>query len=221
MFVHKLVFNLDVNIKFENIAKGRKGAILVGPKNDDIPIVRSTTIYKLKPAIFNENHKYLIREIKKIKNVEFNNAMLEYYSNTYKTMGYHSDQELDLADDSYICIFTSMGNRILKIKSKETSEESEIHMKPNTLIIFDLNFNRKYWHKIELSKFKDDWIGITLRKSKTYIRYIDEIPYFVETGEIVEVANEAQKKEYYELRSLENKLTNFKWPTITYNIGSL
>jgi len=221
MFVHNLVFNLDLNVGFENIAKGRKGAIVVDTNNDDIPIVRSTTSYKLKPEFFNDNHKHLIHQIKKIKNIELNNAMIECYDNTYKTMGYHSDQELDLADNSYICIYTAIGNRILKIKSKETSEEREIHMKPNTLIIFDLNFNRKHLHKIELGNFNDKWIGITLRKSKTYIRYIDEIAYFVETGEIVEVANDIQKKEYYKLRSLENKLIEFKWPHITYNIGSL
>lgn len=221
MFVYNLVFNLDLNVGFENIAKGRKGAIIVDPRNDDIPIVRSTTIYKLKPEFFNDNHKQLVHQINKIKNIELNNAMIECYDNTYKTMGYHSDQELDLADNSYICIYTAIGNRILKIKSKETNEEREIHMKPNTLIIFDLNFNRKHWHKIELGKFNDKWIGITLRKSKTYIRYIDEIAYFVETGEIVEVANDLQKKEYYTLRSLENKLIEFKWPYITYNIGSL
>ena len=171
--------------------------------------------------MFNENHKHLIHQIKKIKNIELNNAMIECYDNTYKTMGYHSDQELDLADNSYICIYTASGNRQLKIKSKETNVETEVHMKPNTLIIFDLNFNRKHLHKIELGNFNDKWIGITLRKSKTYIRYIDEIAYFVETGEIVEVANDIQKKEYYKLRSLENKLIEFKWPHITYNIGSL
>ena len=221
MFVHNLVFNLDLNVGFENIAKGRKGAIVVDTNNDDIPIVRSTTSYKLKPEFFNDNHKHLIHQIKKIKNIELNNAMIECYDNTYKTMGYHSDQELDLADNSYICIYTAIGNRQLKIKSKETNVETEVHMKPNTLIIFDLNFNRKHLHKIELGNFNDKWIGITLRKSKTYIRYIDEIAYFVETGEIVEVANDIQKKEYYKLRSLENKLIEFKWPHITYNIGSL
>lgn len=221
MLVHNLVFDLDLEINFENIAKGRKGAIVVDPNNDDIPIVRSTTSYKLKPELFNENHKHLIHQIKKIKNIELNNAMIECYDNTYKTMGYHSDQELDLADNSYICIYTASGNRQLKIKSKETNVETEVHMKPNTLIIFDLNFNRKHLHKIELGNFNDKWIGITLRKSKTYIRYIDEIAYFVETGEIVEVANDIQKKEYYKLRSLENKLIEFKWPHITYNIGSL
>src|SRR5579863_5668420 len=92
------------SIEYEDITKGRKGAILVDCKNDLIPLVRTTTNYKKPAQRFLRIHYDIIEQIKKVTNnnkLEFNNAMIEIYDSKYCTMGFHSDQATDLAEDSY------------------------------------------------------------------------------------------------------------------------
>ena len=53
-------------------------------------------------------HEQLAQQIQKSASlsVGFNNALIENYTNAYTTMGSHSDQALDLADESFIAIFS-------------------------------------------------------------------------------------------------------------------
>src|SRR5438874_10047517 len=74
--------------KFENIANGRKGAIIVDydSKNDLIPLSRSTTVYIDPVQQFLPIHYDIIRNIKHItknNNLEFNNALIEIYDSEY------------------------------------------------------------------------------------------------------------------------------------------
>ena len=106
-------------VNFEDICKGRKAAILVDPLNETIPIIRTTTCYKNPAQKFTETQYKLITIIKNAiqtlldenKNehthtIDFNNAMIEIYDNTYHKMGFHTDQSLDLKENSYICLFS-------------------------------------------------------------------------------------------------------------------
>ena len=63
-------------------------------------------MYKGVPKI----HYDIIENIKKISgiDVKLNNALIEIYGSKYCTMGYHSDQSLDLDEKSYICIFIDL-----------------------------------------------------------------------------------------------------------------
>src|SRR6185503_2109304 len=110
---------LEKSAHFENVAKGRKGAIILAERSNrlglslanaqEVPIklivsspniVRSTTQYKNPPTYFLPIHYQILDNIKKIfPGFEANNAMIEIYDNSYKSMGYHSDLALDLADD--------------------------------------------------------------------------------------------------------------------------
>jgi hypothetical protein len=106
---------------FKEITHGRNVATFVEPIEGKIPIVRTTSIYKNPPQTFNELH----REIVKGLDQKFNNAMLELYDTTYKTMKFHTDQSLDLEDKSYIAIYScypdpSQPNRMLTIYNKKT-----------------------------------------------------------------------------------------------------
>lgn len=119
-------------------------------RNELIPIVRTTSPYTSPAQSFKEIHCEIINKIKEIiPNIELNNAMIEIYNCEYKTMKYHSDQSLDLAEDSYICIFSCYSNpeskslRKLKIKEKGSDVESEIILKHNSVVIFSTELNNK------------------------------------------------------------------------------
>ena len=228
--------DLDTNIfkilsestVFDDIIKGRKGAILSDDANNLIPIVRTTSSYTLPAQKFNEIHYNIIRKIKEVMlDVEFNNAMIEIYNCDYKTMKYHSDQSLDLEADSFICLFSCYSNsqttnlRKLKIKEKGSEIENEIILKHNSIVMFSTNTNKKYVHKIVLeSHSKDDtqWLGLTLRKSKTLIKFIDEIPYF-ENNTILRFGNDDERREFMKMKGMENQLSDFTYPDINFTIS--
>ena len=68
--------------------------------------------------------------------------------------------------------------------------------------------NKKYLHKIILNNNNitgNLWLGITFRLSKTFIHFINELPYF-SNGNQLTLANDEQKKEFYKYRQTENKL---------------
>src|SRR6218665_4117810 len=102
---------LSADIVFDNVTTGRKGAILVlkHPDDETVPIIRTTTKYNNPAHNFSEIHHEIIGHIQKLsvkKNVDFNNAMIEMYNTTYRNMGAHSDQALDMADNSFIGIYS-------------------------------------------------------------------------------------------------------------------
>lgn len=235
--------SLQKGCNFENVANGRKGAIIVRPMDGTVPIIRSTTEYKLPATIFSETIDNLIKKIKEtvtIENIEFNNAMVEVYNNKYKSMGYHSDLSLDLSDNSYICIFSYYNNghktrsirKLVSRNKEQLNKESYIKMNHNSLIVFNTQFNENFQHKIILDQnFEndDEWLGITLRLSKTYIKFVNERPYFSSNDEELVIADHENLKEFRTFRTIENKTKSFKYPKINYtisisdlyNIGSL
>jgi hypothetical protein len=226
-----IYYEFKKNIKFENVAKGRDGAILVNNINM-IPLVRTTTKYNNPVQSFNEIHYKLMDRIKELdKSYIFNNALIEIYDMNYKTMGFHSDQDLDLQEDSYICIFSCYDkdnkNRFLNIKNKITNEKQEIVLENNSLVIFSTNTNKKNLHQIvyKSSKVNNDskWLGITFRLSKTFIKFINEIPYFNNFNNFnntLKIANDMETKEFYKLRAIENNSVDFSYPEINYTISN-
>jgi len=226
--------DLYKSIKFEDITNGRKGAILVELQNKidnlSIPIVRTTSIYNNPVQSFLPIHCDIIKNINKISNINlsFNNALIETYDINYRNMKEHSDQSLDLADDSYICLFSCYEDsadtniRKLQIKGKHTDESFEFLLEHNSIILFSLTTNSKYLHKIVLDKIynktNNRWLGITFRLSKTFIHFINELPYF-SNGNQLTLANDEQKKEFYKLRGKENLNIDFSYPEIYYTIS--
>jgi hypothetical protein len=235
---------LDTNITFDElneltdydrITEGRFGSNVVRIRNgNQVPIVRTTTRYEKPSRIFHEKHLRLVSSIKRhfyYLDIDFNNAMIERYTHEYKSMGFHSDQSIDLADDSYIAIYSCYNDpdtkhtRTLVIKNKEfESNIQKINMEHDSVILFSTKTNSSYLHKIVLDHNNNDyndyndieWIGITFRLSKTFITFNDNVPYF-ENGEILEMC--VHTKEFYKYRSMENKLTNFTYPPLYYTIS--
>lgn len=188
---------LQKNIIFEDICKGRKAAILVKPENNLIPIVRTTTIYKNRMQILPK----ILENI--VENKDYNNVMIELYTDEYRSMSYHSDLALDLIGD--ICIYScypedEKERRKLIIKNKTTGEVKEKILENE--VTFDLEFNRTHLHKIV---GRGRWLGITYRKSSTYSNQL-------------RLATENEVTEFFKMRSLENKNNDFVWPRVDYTI---
>jgi hypothetical protein len=235
--IDNLFNELSKTTNFENITNGRNGAVLVN-NNNIIPIVRTTTKYNNPAQLFSPIHYNIIDKIKTTTNklnLDFNNALIEIYNNDYKSMGEHSDQALDLADNSYICLFSCYNNhlatniRTLKIKQKNTNITTDIKLDHNSIVLFSLDTNSKYLHKIVLDENhinNDEWLGITFRLSKTFIKFINEIPYIyyinnnnINYINILTLATPDEIKQFYKHRSDENKSVGFVWPEINYTIS--
>lgn len=227
---------------FEKTGKGRLGNHLLKIENDKIPIVRTTTQYNIPPQSFTPIHediiKILNKEIGNIStfsklNLEFNNGLIEVYDKTYSKMGFHSDQGLDLEDDSYIALYscyenpdvlTELNTRKLIVKQKNSDTEYEIALTHNSLVLFSVKTNSRYLHKIigdsnsVISKTDNKWLGITFRKSKTFIQFKNNLPYF-SNGDLLVIASEEQKKDFFNLRGQENREIDFIYPHLTYTIS--
>ena len=217
--------------KFEELMNGRLGAVLVDYPDNRIPIVRTTTVYNNPVQKFLPIHYNLIGSIKALskQELEFNNALIEIYDSNYRTMGYHSDQSLDLVPNSYIGIFSCYNDPInntdirkLKIQNKSTKECSEIILEHNSFVLFSLSTNQNHLHKIILetnSSNDNRWLGVTFRLSKTFVRFINEIPYLDSNNMVLRIANDDEKKEFYKCRGKENQNIEYTYPNLDYTIS--
>jgi len=235
------LFNENANsVDFEDVTKGRKGNHLVHLSDQGVPLVRTTTKYNKPAHNFSAIHHSIIEQIKVAANnhkaqlptIAFNNALIEVYGKEYAKMKYHSDQCLDLQADSCIALFscyeqpeelTEMALRKLKVRSKTTNEEMEFLLENNSVILFALSTNTMFQHKIVLENAnqlqqENRWLGITFRHSKTFIQFKDNQPFFP-NGKPLQLADEAQKAEFYKLRGKENKKLDFEYPEIDYTIS--
>lgn len=214
----------DPNV-FTNPAKGRTTGILVDYKDNLMPIVRTTTVYTDPPRKFSSFHHTIINEIKKALNLQtlqLNQAMIEMYNHEYRTMKFHTDQCLDLADNSYICVFSCYNNpetdniRKLRIKSKTTGEINELSMTHNSVIIFSTKTNKEHVHQIVLEKDNPDkntiWLGITFRLSKTFVNFIENVPNIYPSNIPLRLANDEEKQKFFIFKSQENSNIDFTYP---------
>lgn len=226
------LFNqLSTCTTFEDIIKGRQGAVLLNYKHNTMPIVRTTTIYNNPAQQFLPIHYEIMDNIrKKIKNnIIFNNALIEIYNNDYHNMKYHTDQSLDLQEDSYICLFSCYENnsnasndmRKLQIKNKTTKLCSEFTLNNNSIVLFNVQTNQQHLHKIvlESKKSTNRWLGITFRLSKTFIKFTDDIPYIYPNNKVFKIADSNERTMFLKHKSSENLQTEYVYPNIDYTIS--
>lgn len=215
------------NIEFEETGKGRRCAIVVDKQNNQSPIVRTTTCYSKPIQKFQPIHYEIMKKIQDHHKITFNNAMIEVYNSSYRRMGFHTDQALDLSENSYICLFSCYKNkpssndiRKLIVRDKITKKECEFTLEHNSVILFSTKTNRKYLHKIILENMSDnEWLGATFRCSKTFIKYIDGVPFIYPRNYRLHFANDEERKEFFILKRMENEQDDFIYPEINYTIS--
>ncbi|GAB4585542.1 hypothetical protein [Nocardia sp. IFM 10818] len=214
-----------------DLGKGRRGATLTKPDAAGrIPLVRTTTRYRNPPQPFRAIHERPAHRIRTQAGLPlaFNNALLETYTNAYTTMGSHSDQALDLADESFIALFSCYRHpeatppRMLIVEPKGFPERFEFPLTHHSVVTFSVASNRRLIHKIVLptpAHLPDNqWLGITFRTSKTLLHFHEGHPYLPQ-GPRLTLADDDQQREFYQLRRRENNETNFTYPPLTYTVS--
>ena len=220
-------------MNLEQVSNSRQIANLVEPnEHGAFPIVRTTTKYNQPSQLFTEAHKDLIRKIYEAsqRDMKLNNAMLEVYTSEYSKMKFHTDQALDLADNSHICLFSCYENeqepnpRILRVKEKATGAVYEIILDHHSIIVFSTQTNASHLHKIVADpgpgkECRSNWLGITFRQSKTYVERNDHNTSFVATGKPVRLATDEERKQFFMYKKLENEQSGYVYPDIDYTLS--
>lgn len=230
---------LFASVEWLNVGKGRLGNVLVKPDaTRGVPIVRTTTSYSVAAQSFRSVHTRLAEQIQRRAclpaNCTFNNALIEHYNNSYVTMGFHSDQEIDLDAGTYIAVFSCYKYpeivrplRKLMVESKEPGgTKFEIPLTHNSVIVWSLDTNRRFRHKIVLEQVKqvggksneNEWLGITFRTSKTFVQLWDGQARF-EDGTGFTLATQDQRNDFFKMRRRENEETDFVYPHLPYTIS--
>lgn len=222
---------LSGSVRWEDLGKGRQGAVLAKlDETGGVPLVRTTTQYGSPAQRFQALHEHLAQQIQEraMIPVGFNNALIERYTNAYTSMGSHSDQALDLADDSFIAVFSCYEHselgppRKLIVEDKMSGgEKLEIPLTHNSIVAFSVASNRHLKHKIVLdapAQADNQWLGVTFRTSKTLVQYRDG-QAVLPSGARLTVADDEQRREFYQLRRRENNETDFVYPQLTYTVS--
>ncbi|WST94348.1 alpha-ketoglutarate-dependent dioxygenase AlkB [Streptomyces erythrochromogenes] len=225
-----LFAELSDSVHWEDVGKGRRGATLTRVDAvKGVPLVRTTTQYSGPTQQFRAVHERLAQQVQEAAAIPvgFNNALIESYTNAYRTMGSHSDQALDLADDSFIAVFSCYQHpeanpRKLIFEPKDSDADGfEIPLTHNSVVAFSVETNRRFKHKIVLDSAPtadNQWLGVTFRTSKTFLRFHDGHPHLPQ-GTRLTSADEEQRREFYRLRRRENDETAFVYPSLTYTVS--
>ena len=224
---------LVASVRFEDVGIGRRGAVLVRPDEPrGVPIVRTTTRFAAPAQVFGPIHEQLSLLIQAAASLPtgFNNALVETYTPAYATMGGHSDLALDLADGSVVAVFSCYQHppagrppRSLLVGAKGArGREAEVPLAHNTAVVFSLDTNRRFRHRIVLDPAcrggEDRWLGVTFRVSKSFVRYGGGVARFEDAVSLTP-ATEDQRREFYGWRTRENSETDFAYPRVTYTLS--
>lgn len=232
---HNRFEDLRDSVRLEKLGKGRQGAVLVMPdaSTGAVPIVRTTAKFSNPAHRFGPVHQRLAAHIQSVASLphRLNNALLEVYANAYATMGFHSDQALDLLDGSCIALYSCYAApqhadpppRVLVVESKVPGGgRFEIPLAHDSVVVFSLDTNSRFRHKIVLSTTapaqENEWLGVTFRTSRTLVHYTgDGEPCFEDGTPLALVSDDGQRRKFYALRRRENVETGgFSWPPLRY-----
>ncbi|MER6217686.1 alpha-ketoglutarate-dependent dioxygenase AlkB [Streptomyces sp. NPDC001674] len=229
-----LFAELSAATRWEDLGKGRQGAVLTrtgGTAGLGVPLVRTTAQYSGPAQPFGPVHERLAQQVREHAGLPagFNNALTERYTNAYRTMGGHSDQALDLADGSYIAVFSCyefpeagpVRKLVFETKGSD-AERFEIPLTHHSVVAFSVDSNRRFRHRIvaeaPVPAADNTWLGVTFRTSKTLLRFRDghaHLPH----GPRLTLADDDQRREFYGLRRRENQETDFAYPPLTYTLS--
>jgi hypothetical protein len=106
------------------------------------------------------------------------------------------------------------------VHPKESGDAFEVPLNHGCVVAFSLDSNRRFLHAITLrSNAPDsDWLGITFRTSKTFVRFFEGHPT-LPSGARLTVASEEQRRELFKLRRRENEDVGFVYPPIPFTLS--
>ena len=243
----------EFRFSLEPVTKGRKGCTATTIEEIDgsdpyvkAALVRSTTRYQGPAIRFTPGLNRIIEELERLAGLpfRFNNALVEEYTEQYKSMKFHSDQDVDLQDGTFIALFSCYRDpigkpptRYLEVKHKETQAMFTVPLEHHSVVVFDVDWtNKTFQHRI-VYKQQDGskqpvWMGVTFRQSKTFLDYYKREEdddntsfgvYFHGTSHQLHLAGESEVKDWFCLRNKENQAKSkdeFSYdPAIDYTIS--
>lgn len=233
------------SVHWETHSKDRLLAVLQRRDGDRVPIVRTTTLYSQPGHEFSACHTKILQQMKAAfpdVQIDFNNASLEVYDPQYTTMKFHSDQALDLANGSYIALFSCYEKgdvtttpRILRIQDKGSKQERELTLEHGSVVLFNLETNRKFLHKIIATTTPEEgnrWMGLTARLSNTFVltntictqsdttveyeRLFEDVRIL---GKLSLASSDEERTLFYRSKGRENSQTDFVYPDIWFTLS--
>lgn len=212
---------LDASVHWEAVGRGRHMAIVVVPDSAGrIPLVRSTAICTQPMQVASDLHRRLIESVQQVTGGPgYNNCMFEKYTPQYTRMGWHSDCDLDLAPGSNIAIVSAYSpgeqpwRRCVLTRGKEDRGAAQFWwLRHGSVAWFDTASNQLMQHKIIAtppSGVADEpqaWIGITMRRSKTWV-----------AAEQLHLADSEQQAQFYAARAEQNRCCGpYTWPPVLH-----
>jgi hypothetical protein len=223
---------LSASVAWEELGKGRQGAVLTLPDEArGVPLVRTTTRYHAPAQVFGAVHARLARLLQRRASLalDLNHALIERYTRAYATLGAHCDQALDLEEASDLVLFSCYehptradAQRKLVVEPKDGDGEGfELPLRDHSAVVFSVEANRRFKHKIVLDDrgaAENVWLGVTFRTAKTFARYLDGRAQLGDGSPLV-LADEAQQGEFFRLRHRENAELGFAYPPLGYTIS--
>lgn len=215
------------SVRFDDVTSGRRGTVLVRVSERGVPIVRTTTSYRLPAQRFRPIHERIAEEVRECARLahSFDNALVEHYTRAYAKMKRHSDQAQDLVEGSSIAVYScyrdpQRPSRRLVVRPKEAGAPFEIPLEHGSVVVFSLDTNRRSLHAIlpRVDAPDNDWFGITFRASKTFVRFVDGHPT-LQGGVRLTLADEAQRRELLQMRRRENEEASFSYPSVSYTLS--
>jgi hypothetical protein len=220
---------LLASVRWDDVARGRRGAVLVQPDADGaVPIVRTTTAYRAPAQPFRPVHAHLAHAVRRVAalSADFNHALIEHYTPAYATMKHHSDQALDLAEDSSIAVLScyrdpARPSRRLLVRPKQPGGSPfELVLAHASVVTFSLATNRRFTHAIVpcAGAPANDWLGVTFRVATTRVRFVDGHARLAD-GTPLTLADDDQRRAFLALRRRENAELDFTYPPLSYTIS--
>jgi len=123
----------------EGVGRSSSRSTRAASRSSALPL--RTTPYRAPAQPFRDIHDRLAQQIRGDASCAFNNALVEHYTNVYATMKRHSDQALDLADESSIAVYSCYRDprrpsRRLIVKSKQSDAIFEILLAHGSVVAF-------------------------------------------------------------------------------------
>ena len=132
--------------------------------------------------------------------------------------------------DPEVAAKTEKPPRKLVVEPKGGGEGGfEVPMGHNSVIVFSLDTNRRFTHKIVLAQEEkpeeNEWLGVTFRTSGTYVKPMvgegegEEGRALFEDGGELKVASKEEAKELYKMRGRENREVDFVYPKLSVTLS--
>jgi hypothetical protein len=226
--------SIKCSAQLEPLGPGRLGVVVTDAKDNIVPLVRTTTKFAQNQPMTDLHHR-LIKNVHDVSGeavLNWNNALLEVYNDTYRTMKFHTDQSLDLVKPSLIglCSFYNTPEpthkRVLRVKNKRTEKVVDIVLEHQSVVLFSTDANANHVHQIicqhstEPLRFTDEeWLGLTFRQSGTFVFFQNNQPHIMNNNRLLTLTTPEEARSFYYYKKLENQMVDYQYPLIHYTIS--